>query len=121
LTWSTQAFREAHFTAVHALDLAPAFVQLNESETAAYERAHDWAVTQIDEWSSPLRDAGIAYDTVVAEGGPAEILLATAMRSSADAIVVGRRDHGPLCGVLGGVSQRVLAYSACPALIVPPR
>ncbi len=72
------------------------------------------------QWCDPLVDADITYEAVVEEGGPAEVLLRTAKDTAADVIVVGRRDHGPLSGTLGGVSQRVLAYAPCAALIVPP-
>jgi nucleotide-binding universal stress UspA family protein len=122
LVWSARAFRDARFTAVHALDLAPAFAQFETDHIESYERAFKWAVALMhDQWCDPLVDAGIAYEAVVREGGPAEILLAAAQDTAADVIVVGRRDHGALCGTLGGVSQRVLAYASCAALIVPPR
>jgi nucleotide-binding universal stress UspA family protein len=121
LLWATRAFQEARFTAVHALDLAPTFAQLEADRTAMYERAYKWAVALMyDQWCDPLVDAGAAYEAVVQEGCPAETLLATAIASAANVIVVGRRDHGSLSGTLGGVSQRVLAYAPCPALIVPP-
>jgi nucleotide-binding universal stress UspA family protein len=122
LMWAVRAFEDAHFTAVHALDLAPAFSQLEVDHTEMYERAYKWAVALMhDQWCDPLIDAGVAYEAVVEEGGPAEILLATAKNTASDVVVVGRRDHGPLCGTLGGVSQRVLAYAPCAALIVPPQ
>jgi nucleotide-binding universal stress UspA family protein len=122
LAWAARAFRDAHFTAVHALDLAPAFAQLEADQTELYERAYKWAVALMhDQWCDPLVEARIAYDAVVEEGGPAEILLATAKDIASDVVVVGRRDHGPLRGTLGGVSQRVLAYASCAALIVPPQ
>jgi nucleotide-binding universal stress UspA family protein len=122
LAWAARAFRDAHFTAVHALDLAPAFAQLEADQTELYERAYKWAVALMhDQWCDPLVEARIAYEAVVEEGGPVEILLATAKDTASDVIVVGRRDHGPLSGTLGGVSQRVLAYASCAALIVPPQ
>jgi nucleotide-binding universal stress UspA family protein len=58
-------------------------------------------------------------ETIVEEGGAAEVLLEVAERRDADAIVVGRRDHGKLRGTLGGVSQLVLAYAPCPAIVMP--
>lgn len=122
LLWSARAFRNASFDVVHALDLAPAFAHLEADHTVQYERAFKWAVSLMhDQWCEPLVEAGIPYEAVVQEGGPAEILLGTAKDTTADVIVVGRRDHGPLSGTLGGVSQRVLAHASCAALIVPPQ
>jgi len=72
-----------------------------------------------ERWSRPLVDAGIGFDLVVEDGGAAEVLLDTARKVEANLVVVGRRDHFPLRGRLGGVSQRVLAYAPCAALIVP--
>ncbi len=69
-------------------------------------------------WTRPFTDAGAEFDTVVEDGAPAEVLLSVATRTSADLVVVGRRDHHLLRGTLGGVSQRVLAYSPCPGVVV---
>lgn len=122
LAWSARAFRDARFTAVHALDLAPSFAEFEADHIAACERAYKWAVALMhDQWCDALVDAAVAYEGVVDESRPAELLLRTARGTAADVIVVGRRDHGSLSGTLGGVSQRVLAYASCAALIVPPR
>ena len=108
---------------MHALDLAPAFAELEaRSDGDVRAAAYKWAVALMhDQWCDPLVEARIAYEAVVEEGGPVEILLATAKDTASDVVVVGRRDHGPLSGTLGGVSQRVLAYASCAALIVPPQ
>jgi nucleotide-binding universal stress UspA family protein len=122
LAWSGRVFRDARFTAVHALDLAPGFAHFETDHMETLERAFKWAVALMhDQWCDPLVEAGIAYEAVVQAGGPAEILLSVAQETAAEVVAVGRRDHGPLCGTLGGVSQRVLAYASCAALIVPPQ
>jgi nucleotide-binding universal stress UspA family protein len=122
LAWAARPFRDAHFTAVHALDLAPVFAELEADQTELYERAYKWAVALMhDQWCDPLVEARIAYEAVVEDGGPAEILLAVAKDTASDVVVVGQRDHVSLSGTLGGVSQRVLAYASCAALIVPSR
>ncbi|HEX5096011.1 MAG TPA: universal stress protein [Acidimicrobiia bacterium] len=120
--WSARQWPHAHFNAVQAVELAPAFAQLDDGTGAEiYERAHARAVTLLrDRWSRPLVEAGVAFDLAVEDGGPAEVLLEVATKVGADVIVVGRRDHAPLRGTLGGVSQRVLAYAPCAAVIVPP-
>ncbi len=120
--WAVRTWSQARFTAVHALELAPAFAQLErEPEThALYERARTRAVNVMrDAWCRPFIDAGVPFDTVVEEGGPVEILLAAVTRTAADLIVVSRRDSALRRGTLGSVGQRVLAYSACPVAVVP--
>lgn len=120
-TWAARQWPAAHFIAVHALELAPSFVQIaDEPGEQLYERAHTRSLQLMHEWwVRPLRDAGASLDTIVEDGGPAEVMLSIATRMSANLIVVGRRDHHLLRGTLGGVSQRVLAYSPCPAVVVP--
>jgi len=119
--WSVQQWPDAHFTAVHAVELAPALAQLDDGAgTELYDRAHARAAELLRErWAAPLVDAGAVFDTAVQDGGPAEVILDVAARLPADVVVVGRREHYPLRGTLGGVSQRVLAYAPCPAVIVP--
>lgn len=120
LAWSARAFPTAYFSAVHALDLAPVFAQVELDDPKAYDRAYESAVASMrEQWCGPLIEAGVRFETDVVEGAPAEVLLDTARRTAADAIVVGRREHGALQGTLGGVSQRVLAYSSCPAVVMP--
>ena len=87
-----------------------------EFHERAFARAHSLLR---DHWSQPLREAGVAFNVSVKEGGPAEMLLDMATRVEADLLVVGRREHYPLRGTLGGVGQRVLAYAPCPAVIIP--
>ena len=123
-TWAARNCSAAQFTAVHALELAPAFAQFDDhTATEMYEKARERAVSLMrDSWCRPLIEAAIAFDAIVEEGGPAEVIIGTAARTEADLVVLGRRDHGLLRGTLGGVSQRVLAYAPCSAAIVstPP-
>lgn len=120
--WAARQWPDAHFTAVQAVEIAPALAQLDDASGAEiYERAHERAVTLLrDRWSRPLTDAGVTFDLTVEDGGPAEVLINAATKSDANVIVVGRRDHSPLQGTLGGVSQRILAYAPCVSVIVPP-
>ena len=120
--WAAEQWPDAHFTAVQAVELAPALAQVDDTSGAEiYERAHTRAVMLLrDRWSRPLVDAGVTFDLTVEDGGPAEVLINAATKSDADVIVVGRRDHSPMQGTLGGVSQRILAYAPCVAVIVPP-
>lgn len=53
-------------------------------------------------------------------GDPAEAILDMIRREKADAVVVGRRGHGPLARLLmGSVSQKVASLAPCTVVIVP--
>jgi nucleotide-binding universal stress UspA family protein len=120
VAWAIRNFGEAHFTVVHALDLAPAFAMSDDDTGELYDRARRRAEALMqDQWVRPFVDGKVSFDVVVDEGGPAELLLDTAAKTNADLVVVGRRDHFPMRGTLGGVSQRVLAYAPCAAVTVP--
>jgi nucleotide-binding universal stress UspA family protein len=59
----------------------------------------------------------VPLTTVVAEGDPAESLIAASR--DADLLVVGTRGRSPFAGlVLGSVSQRCAAAAACPVVLV---
>jgi nucleotide-binding universal stress UspA family protein len=120
--WATQNFASAHFTAVHALELAPAFAQMDAGPqsddlyAAARARTEEF---MRDRWVRPLVDADVSFDTIIEEGGAVEVLLESATRIPADLVVVSRRDRHLRRGTLGGVSSRVLAYAPCAAAMVP--
>ena len=119
--WAVRNFAEAHFTVVHALDLAPAFASMKTDTSEMYAQARIRVAALIQgQWTRPFFDAEVSFDVLIDEGGPAELLLDAAMRNGADLVVVGRRDHFPMRGTLGGVNQRVLAYAPCAAATVPP-
>lgn len=119
-SWAVRNFSDAQFTVVHALDLAPAFAHVDDGTGEMYDRARLRVAALLqDQWARPFIDGGVDFDVFVDEGGPAELLLGAAARTAADLVVVGRRDHFPLRGTLGGVSQRVLAYAPCAAATVP--
>jgi nucleotide-binding universal stress UspA family protein len=53
-------------------------------------------------------------------GDPAEVIIEAARREQADAIVMGRRGHGRLAGLLlGSVSQKVASLAPCVVIVVP--
>jgi nucleotide-binding universal stress UspA family protein len=120
--WATKRFGDAHFTAVHALELAPAFAQADAERATGdlYDAARTRAEQLMHErFVQPFREANVSFDALVEEGGAVEILIDAIHRVSADLVVVGRRDRHLRRGTLGGVSQRVLAYAPCPAAMVP--
>jgi len=118
--WAVRHVSDAEFTAVHALEVAPAFAQGGDEDGRIYDVVRARAVALMKEqWTRPFVDGGVGADLVVEEGGPAEVVLGTAAKADADLVVIGRREHLPMRGTLGGVSQRVLAYAPCAALMVP--
>ncbi len=53
-------------------------------------------------------------------GDPAEVIVATARREKADAVVVGRRGRSRLSALLlGSVSQKVTSLAPCRVIVVP--
>jgi nucleotide-binding universal stress UspA family protein len=71
----------------------------------------------IDRVSSVEPSPKVPLETLVAEGDPAESLVAAA--AGANLLVVGARGRSPFAGLmLGSVSQRCAAKAACPVVIV---
>ncbi|HLX34838.1 MAG TPA: universal stress protein [Candidatus Limnocylindrales bacterium] len=92
----------------------------------AYSRADDLekefvhsAVVSLEAARRRLRDTGLAIDTEILRGRPAEAILADARREGADLIVVGSRGHGTLeAMLLGSVSAEIVSRSTVPVLVV---
>ncbi|RWM22787.1 universal stress protein [Mesorhizobium sp.] len=65
--------------------------------------------------------AGVAVTDVQSGwGDPAEVIIGTARRERVDAIIVGRRGHGRLTGLLlGSVSQKLVSLAPCVVVVVP--
>lgn len=68
-----------------------------------------------------VRQAGItSTKTNLVWGNPTEAIIETIRREKVDAIVVGRRGHGQLSGlVLGSVSQKLCSLAPCVVIVVP--
>ena len=53
-------------------------------------------------------------------GDPAQTIIETVRQEKADLLVVGRRGHGQLSGLLlGGVSQKLASLAPCKVMVVP--
>jgi len=62
----------------------------------------------------------VNVETITGAGDPAKVLMEIANREHGDAIVVGRRGHGLLEGLLlGGVSHKLSNLAHCVVMIVP--
>lgn len=66
-----------------------------------------------------LANAGVAYDTEIAIGRPAESIVEAAQRRSCDAIVLGASSHGRVRSlVLGSVASKVAHVAEVPVTVV---
>jgi nucleotide-binding universal stress UspA family protein len=120
LAWAAAAaaLSSAMVVVVHALELGPAYAAAGLGD--AYEQARARIAAMVDEWCAPLRDADVAYSTVVEEGGPAGVLLEAVGAREADLLVVGRRTPGLFPGMaMGSVAHRALGFAPCPTVVVP--
>jgi len=73
-----------------------------------------------EEWCQPLRDAEVAYRTVVTQGDPVQALLHTARREDVDLIVVGHQgDSSFLHRLFRGLSDELLDHARRPVVVVP--
>lgn len=79
---------------------------------------------ELDEQARQLASQGIdvKFDVVeIVLGGPARAIEDVAEREGAELIVVGRRGHSPVAGlVLGSVTQRLLHIARRSVLAAPP-
>lgn len=74
-----------------------------------------------EEWTAPLVAMGVATQTRVAHGLPADVLCDVADEFDADLIVVGARGLGRFESLLlGSTSSRVVNSSTRPVLVIPP-
>ncbi|WHZ12343.1 MAG: hypothetical protein OJF60_002784 [Burkholderiaceae bacterium] len=68
-----------------------------------------------------LKDAGLTYETEVASGEPANMILDIAERYGCDMVVIGSHGRGGLrSALLGSVSQAVLHAAQMPVVVVKP-
>lgn len=66
-----------------------------------------------------LEEAGVAYDTLLEAGHPAEVIVRIAEDDGYDLIVMGSRGLSAIQSfLLGSVSDRVVHHAHCPVLVV---
>lgn len=110
----------ARIVAVHAVGL---LVELSPGAVMVpSEQVRDELRRRFEtEWCRPLADAGVPYEAELEAGEAVGALLRVADREDAWAIIVGMRGHNPFGGPLGSTSLQLVAGSARPILVVPPR
>jgi nucleotide-binding universal stress UspA family protein len=114
---------DAEVVAVHALEepVYPlptisyvAIPPLDDEARAELHRVLD------EEWCAPLREAGVRYRAVLADGPPAPVLIRLADEEDADLVVTGRRGRGGFAELLlGSTSHHVSHHVRRPLVIVP--
>ena len=98
-----------------ALEWELAAVQVN-----ADPLRHEFERRLREEWTAPLRDAGVTYETRVLHGRPAEALLRCAEDEGVALLVVGMTGRGTLNELLmGSTTHTLVRQSARPIVAVP--
>ena len=107
---------------VHAADVGPALAGAGDPGAGYDATLRDRRAIADQEWASPLRAAGVTYETVVEDGPPVGLLFESTKKYALDLLVVGARgaDEDAVAR-LGSVAHRVAGLAPCPCVIVPPR
>jgi nucleotide-binding universal stress UspA family protein len=72
------------------------------------------------DWTAPVRAAGVPYQTEVLVGRPADVLLASARRHEAALIVLGMTGRGTLGELIVGSTGREVAHHAVRPIVTVP-
>jgi nucleotide-binding universal stress UspA family protein len=125
--WAIQVGKplEAEIVAVYVLELlSPTAVGYGLAPIELPDGWLDDLRRQFEnEWSAPLKQAGIRYRTVFETGarGPAPTLIAIANELHADLIVTGSRGLGGFGELLlGSVSHQLVQHAPMPVVVIPP-
>jgi nucleotide-binding universal stress UspA family protein len=112
-------------TAVYVLDVKrlaqlPGYAAMPGPKDNLTELMHKEGSEALEEIGDMARDAGVAYERVVAEGDPGEELLKLCSDSEFDLIVMGTIGKSGLKRfLLGSVAEKVVRHSHVPVLVVP--
>jgi nucleotide-binding universal stress UspA family protein len=88
-------------------------IQYDEEWRAAMKKEFE------DVWCKPLKDAGVRYQAMIAEGRAASVLVDTANQFDADVVLVGRRGRGGVAELLlGSVSHELVLHCKRPVLVI---
>jgi nucleotide-binding universal stress UspA family protein len=98
----------------------PAHTLSDEVVRSESEKAEASAKEYLAKVADSLKGDGIAVETVIVCGGPAEEILDYAKKNKVDMIVMSTHGRsGVSRWVFGSVAERVLRHSGTPVLIVP--
>jgi len=110
----------AEVVAVHALGLLDR-LEPDGPRVPTQPHREEIAAKVEGEWTSALRDAGVAHRAVLHDGNPVDVVLQVVDDVGADLVVLGSRGIGgsPI-QLLGSTSTQVAQQARCPVTIVPP-
>jgi len=121
LTWGLGHAQREHaglvvaYVSSSALEWELAAVQVN-----ADPLVHEFERRLREEWTAPLREAGVAYETRLLHGRPADALLRCAEEDDAELIIVGMTGRGTVNELLmGSTTHQLLHHAARPIVAVP--
>ena len=114
---------QASFVLANVQDPPSLYEIVTARDAESIERATDEAASDLLGPAEALLDAaGVAYEAIVANGEPGNVLIDLCERHGCDAIVIGAHGEGGLRDVLfGSVAEAVLDASPVPVTVVRSR
>ena len=107
---------------VHRLAQLPGYAAMPGIKDNLMELMFKEGSEALEEIEDMARDAGVAYDRVVAEGDPGEELLKLCRDPGFELIVLGTIGKSGLKRfLLGSVAEKVVRHSHVPVLVVPAK
>jgi len=107
---------------VHRLAQLPGYTAMPGIKDNLMELMFKEGGEALEEIGDMARDAGVAYERVVAEGDPGEELLKLCRDPGFDLIVLGTIGKSGLKRfLLGSVAEKVVRHSHVPVLVVPAK
>jgi nucleotide-binding universal stress UspA family protein len=107
---------------VHRLAQLPGYAAMPGIKDNLMELMFKEGDEALEEIEDMARDAGVAYERVVAEGDPGEELLKLCRNPGFDLIVLGTIGKSGLKRfLLGSVAEKVVRHSHVPVLVVPAK
>ena len=107
---------------VHRLAQLPGYAAMPGIKDNLMELMFKEGDEALEEIEDMARDAGVAYERVVAEGDPGEELLNLCRDPGFDLIVLGTIGKSGLKRfLLGSVAEKVVRHSHVPVLVVPAK
>jgi nucleotide-binding universal stress UspA family protein len=107
---------------VHRLAQLPGYAAMPGIKDNLMELMFKEGSEALEEIEDMARDAGVAYERVVAEGDPGEELLKLCRNPGFDLIVLGTIGKSGLKRfLLGSVAEKVVRHSHVPVLVVPAK
>lgn len=117
IAYATERARELVLLYVFA-SLAEWELAAIQVDTSPIHRRIDHRLQQ--EWSEPVRHAGVACRTLVRSGRPADVILATARKEDAELIVLGMTERGVLHELMLGQTHRHVVHEARRPVVAVP-